>query len=1285
MQNSFQVIRDLRQILGPNGLDVDGAQQSLNRRTEMYNEIKADQANEAEQKAIADKATSTDEVIMGLPTPQQDNAFEVISDADKAKADEFAANKPEMPMGENPEADDGGFAEAVEGENAEREMRGASGDKALAPEKASPGQVGQDQEVRPQGHWKGSGLPGSNLFETPQDAYKYFMSIGNEMSAKIAMTSIRGEKSVEKGLIETTSPLEFVLTGMGAMGSMALNQGLRQTGKYIGGASTRAYTRYMKSFAASSPVEFAATVGAEELAEDSPFVGIAAEVLFGVGTGVATDLAMDVFRPSWGSKVEESIQDVLMTAYQPTPKKVPGSGGPIAPDYGMATMRTSKDGAPRTPRTAAEYAELTGSTPKLNSKQAQSAETTLKAKVAKGDLRDPATRQVYQAAIAKAKQTELKSSEAEAAYSLETKIAKLDAEEPISPDNPIGAEVAEGLSPSTTIPKAPVPERTDSAASASEAFKTPEARAEAGSRFKSARYTAVKRRIEETWYGKNNEDFEEDVAFKFNQQLKAARDAGTPITGKRAKALQGTIRTDTRLEYDQAIEAESWTRLTEIENTSWASSTKRNTDMALPGAHEKYADFPGQITRREQTTGDTTSPYEYKDYDVTDHLVFTDDGTGLVLRSDMPEVGPQPKEPFKLPPKFAPAIDYSRATDKSTVMNLLASKFKYWADSKRKVFHGKGVRPDFPAADKLKVDTEIWSVEAADYITIKALPDSEEDAIAKLYGWNDSMVKGYTFQAGEHINAPSRINTDGDINYTVNKSAEDILQGRQDFLASEEHNPGWFDYQKRLPHASSTDPTEYAVKQGDKTVKVQGAAETKDPEFYGISSGVSAYREQRKAYLEQMFNLTSQRMGTGEKNKYYYSMMEQIAVMRNDIMKDIRVLHGTNYGPHAKRTYLAFGDMIAGTDHLGVVSRYSEGQLRQKALWEYDQFKNSGPTDVEKTDTFIAQRMEDTGETYEEASAALRRADVGDARDRDIEATQALDADEAGQVSDVAGAPMGGRVIDTGEPDISVPTRASSTGAATPKGIGRLTMDLDEDMLNAQVIKLEDQMGVRVADTLWDVSEAGGTGKLNIWRLNSMDDINALFMKLDQPMVARDGGTNPVSKAIEPIDTKLVFGVEAAPSHSPDFVQRLAMVMKDTQQQMDELAKDMAASPGQASTGLAWLKLQSINSMMATNLASGKPSEGSLKAFKDLDLYANSNKAILEKTMNATNNVMPLGVDGMPSTKMVSMYAEMFTEMPNSARKAGLLRRLDEGNGYELNDLYQSQRKVTKMLTEACG
>jgi len=365
-----------------------------------------------------------------------------------------------------------------------------------------------------------------------------------------------------------------------------------------------------------------------------------------------------------------------------------------------------------------------------------------------------------------------------------------------------------------------------------------------------------------------------------------------------------------------------------------------------------------------------------------------------------------------------------------------------------------------------------------------------------------------------------------------------------------------------------------------------------------------------------------------------------------------------------------------------MMGRMSEGEIRRKAMWEYDAFKNGRMTDAERADQAIAHRMEDEGVDYD--TAATQIADEASGQGDEV----AFTPEERGSAGDVAGVPMGGRVIEPGEAIEEVPLRGGSTDAATSQGISRFVYDMDDDMLNAKVMEIEDHFEVRFADSLWNPSAGGGDGKINIWRVNTMDDLNAVFMRLDQGMTMKTKGgvaRGSIKSLAEPIDTKLEFGLVADKEHSADTVQRMGMVMKDAQTQMSSLANRIVENPSDVSATLAWNKLKVIHNLMSETMVTSRPSEATLKALQDLNMDGNSNAELLERIMKAGNNTMPAGADGMPNPSMMAMQAEMFAEMPNSQRKTGLLTRIAKMQGDEMNQLYQGQRRLASILKEACG
>ena len=184
-------------------------------------------------------------------------------------------------------------------------------------------------------------------------------------------------------------------------------------------------------------------------------------------------------------------------------------------------------------------------------------------------------------------------------------------------------------------------------------------------------------------------------------------------------------------------------------------------------------------------------------------------------------------------------------------------------------------------------------------------------------------------------------------------------------------------------------------------------------------------------------------------------------------------------------------------------------------------------------------------------------------------------------------------------------------------------------------------------------------------------------------MVTKAGKTT-VKNAAPKIDPEVEFGITPDGGHTPDMVQRMSMVLTDLRSQLDGVSASLVENPNDLSAALAWKKLSSLSNVMSSSLANGRASDAAMESLQSLNLYAKSDSELLTKTMDAINTAMPLGVDGMPSTKMISMQAEMLLDIPQGDRKIGLLRRFEELGGEELGFLYKEQRRVTALLTEAC-
>lgn len=687
----------------------------------------------------------------------------------------------------------------------------------------------------------------------------------------------------------------------------------------------------------------------------------------------------------------------------------------------------------------------------------------------------------------------------------------------------------------------------------------------------------------------------------------------------------------------------------------------------------------------------TATGYRYSDWDITDHMEIIPDSNTLKW-SEAPVIHETPQ----------PNTNKSKIFTYSTIgtvpeMQQRASMFiTAHLDPKANMTRpAKGIPPRYLPADKLKVPTKIYSPKSQKMLTISALPESEVHEVARVLGWSDDLVMPF------HSVPPGYgLHPEGAKPTVFQMSPEDIVSNYYKKLDWDKLFPG--SVEKQMDRAFEKLP------KGTLPATEAQLDDAVSPTARMMSSAFSVYRKQREQYIIQKLKERGilQRFVEVGKNKdgsirtipeasAARQVVDRIAVMRNALVNDMRRLTNSPDQVNSKNMYLTFGDVLAGTKRYESARLVTRGAARRVALREAEAYGATvyDPADTDARIASIADRenvsLEDAEEIYyrdlfaegsrkpdEDVDAEteiLRIMSADDTSDipvmsreeaeeiflerqiakedlaDELSAAEQQLAEEAGEDSALRGQSedlLGTRAsVETG-PDVRVkPTRLPSLASS------------EELMTSEFFSKIEDKLGSRFVDDIYAPSLIGQSGRVNLLRVNSAEDLGIILARFDKPSGARGSIADAL---LYDIDSEAVLGIKAYPGHSQGAVNRLATVLLDMQSQTAEAAKVLLAHPTDSLSALAFDKLVAIESAFATHLANGAPAEQSLQALVIKDFSADSEGTAVDQVVRSIRDnyaVYETDSQAMVDTRVSVMYAEMYADLATTQQRGAFMRQ----------------------------
>jgi len=551
---------------------------------------------------------------------------------------------------------------------------------------------------------------------------------------------------------------------------------------------------------------------------------------------------------------------------------------------------------------------------------------------------------------------------------------------------------------------------------------------------------------------------------------------------------------------------------------------------------------------------------------------------------------------------------------------------------------GKNLRA-LPGAEKLRTASWYYDAKAGRTVDTQSLSDDAFIQVAKMYGWDEASLPAYQV-FGKTGKQDSFL------------SNEDLISGYARYNEFEQSMPGWLRSEADQT-AKATEKYRKSLKPGqepDPAILAKIASETKpDPRYYQIMTSRAGYLKGVKEFLRQKFNLP-----TDAKPWQITRRVEEIALMRSKLVDDITRATGTPQEAKAKRFYLLFKDKITGSHSL----EYSRivNQARQRELGYYEVLD------------FQGKRVKDPALQLESDQGKYGMTDTDTPDGQLANVLEDFDADNPGY----SDAPIAPKTADAYEAGLTIQDTATKVDPFA-------SFAEERKLLYAkQVNELENKFGVRFADEPYGASALGGSGKFNLFKINSaadlmlsLENLDALFKEV--PVV---------------VDTMAKFGIKPKDGLPSLQVAKLGTALTDAQLHMDELAARMIAEPNNVVATLGFEKMRAIHQTLVDalttddiSLSAPKLDKYNFMATDDIQMASNFGKHIMD------NFVMYSKIG--PDTRVSTLMAQMYNSLPSPQAKANFLR---SANTLETNnppmmakEAVKMRQQLSKMIEDACG
>lgn len=519
-----------------------------------------------------------------------------------------------------------------------------------------------------------------------------------------------------------------------------------------------------------------------------------------------------------------------------------------------------------------------------------------------------------------------------------------------------------------------------------------------------------------------------------------------------------------------------------------------------------------------------------------------------------------------------------------------------------------------PGSEKVRSKGWRYDIEAKKTVDTEGLSDNAYIQVAKMYGWDEMSIPPV-----QKFDASGK-----QISYT---DTEDLIKGFNQYNEFEQSMPGWL------------------RREADMQAEV-----APDPRYYAATLGRAGYINGVKDFLRQKFNLPA----NAEPWKLT-QRVEELAVMQTKLLEDISLATGTPQEAFAKRMYLLFKDKITGSHSLEYAKTVNQARQRELGYYEVLDFQGK------RTKNPALQLEADQGKygmtgTDTPDSQLADDLDNFDADNPEYDGSSIRPANDA----------------DAYEEGLSIKSKGP--------GVDPYAQYAEERKLYyaKQVNEIENKFGVRYSDEPYGSSALGGSGKFNLFKVNSAADLMLSLEHLDEAL----------KEAPVFVDTIAKFGLTPKPGLPSTQVAKLGVAIGDAQFQLDELAERMIQEPNNVVATLGFEKMRAIHQTLVdaltvddVSLSAPKLDQFNFMATDDIQMAGNFGKQIMD------NFVMYSKIG--PDTRVSTLMAQMYSTLPTPQAKAKFLARanqLDTTNPPMMaKESIKMRQQLSKMIEDACG
>ena len=229
--------------------------------------------------------------------------------------------------------------------------------------------------------------------------------------------------------------------------------------------------------------------------------------------------------------------------------------------------------------------------------------------------------------------------------------------------------------------------------------------------------------------------------------------------------------------------------------------------------------------------------------------------------------------------------------------------------------------------------------------------------------------------------------------------------------------------------------------------------------------------------------------------------------------------------------------------------------------------------------------------------------------------------------------------------------------------------------------KIEDHFGVRYTDNLYRPIFDGGNGKINTFKVNTLDDIHSMLNVYDNIPEILD---SPYINA----DTML--GLTPYQGHAKEMVAKLSHTLYDVNSQLWDTAIRLTNNPDDILSAVQFEKLRSISGILSSQLTDGKPAEEALMRLAKYNFRAYSDAEVVEIMKSIVESNYAIFRQLKTDTRATHMLADMIDDLGDTNKIGKFLNSLSRVDDYtsmfkENSKLIQFRKILSQQLDEACG